>query len=44
MLKLSAKIEITGEKKWVFEKITACEIVRDSDALTTTCKLTLLEK
>lgn len=44
MLKLSARIEITGEKKWVFEKVTACEIVRDSDALTTTCKLTLPRK
>lgn len=44
MLKLSAKVEITGEKKWVFEKITACEIVRDSEALTTTCKLTLPRK
>ena len=44
MLKLSARIEITGEKKWVFEKITACEIVRDSEALTTTCKLTLPRK
>lgn len=44
MLKLSARIEITGEKKWVFEKITACEIVRDSDALTTTCELTLPRK
>lgn len=54
MLKLSAKIEITGEsstpslgsakKKWVFDKITACKIERDSDALTTTCKLTLPRK
>ncbi len=44
MLKLSARVEIAGEKKWVFEKITACEIVRDSDALTTTCKLTLPRK
>lgn len=44
MLKLSAKVEITGEKKWVFEKITACEIVRDSEALTTTCKLSLPRK
>lgn len=44
MLKLSARIEITGQKKWVFEKITACEIVRDSEALTTTCKLTLPRK
>ena len=44
MLKLCAKIEIKGDKTWVFEKITACEIVRDSDALTTTCKLTLPKK
>lgn len=44
MLKLSAKVEITGEKKWVFEKITACEIVRDSEALTTICKLSLPRK
>ncbi len=44
MLKLSAKIEIIGDKTWVFEKITSCEIVRDSDSLTTTCKLTLPRK
>lgn len=44
MLKLSAKVEIKGSKTWTFEKITACEIVRDSDALTTTCKLTLPRK
>lgn len=44
MLKLSAKIEIKGTKKWTFEKITACEIVRDMDALTTTCTLTLPKK
>ena len=44
MLKLSAKVIITGSKKWIFEKIAACEIVRDSDALTTTCKLTLPKK
>lgn len=44
MLKLCAKIEIRGEKTWTFEKITACEIVRDSEALTTTCKLTLPRK
>lgn len=44
MLKLSAKIEIKGEKTWTFEKITSCEIVRDSDALTTTCKLVLPRK
>lgn len=44
MLKLSAKIEIKGDKTWTFEKITSCEIVRDSDALTTTCKLVLPRK
>ncbi len=33
MLKLCAKIEIKGDKTWVFEKITACEIVRDSEAV-----------
>lgn len=44
MLKLSAKIEIKGERTWVFEKITSCEISRDSDALTTTCKLVLPRK
>ena len=44
MLKLSAKVEIRGEKSWTFDKITACEIVRDSEALTTTCKLTLPRK
>lgn len=44
MLKLCAKIEIRGDRTWTFEKITACEIVRDSEALTTTCKLTLPRK
>lgn len=44
MLKLCAKIEIRGDKTWMFEKITACEIIRDSEALTTTCKLTLPRK
>lgn len=44
MLKLCAKIEIRGEKTWTFEKIAACEIVRDSEALTTICKLTLPRK
>ena len=44
MLKLCAKIEIKGDKTWVFEKITACEIVRDSEVLTITCKLILPRK
>lgn len=44
MLKLSAKVEIRGGKSWTFDKITECEIIRDSEALTTTCKLTLPRK
>lgn len=45
MLKLCAKVEISGASgTWVFEKISACEIERDMDALTTTCKLTLPRK
>lgn len=44
MLKLCSKIEIKGSKTWVFEKITSCEIVRDMDALTTTCTLVLPRK
>lgn len=44
MYRLCAKVEISGEKSWTFSKITACEIVRDSEALTTTCKLTLPRK
>lgn len=44
MLKLCAKVEIRGDRTWVFDKITACEIVRDSEALTSTCKLTLPRK
>lgn len=44
MFKLCAKVEIKGTKTWVFEKITSCEIVRDMDALTTTCTLVLPRK
>lgn len=44
MLKLSARIEITGEKKWVFEKITACEIVSSVFEPSDFCKLTLPRK
>lgn len=44
MLKLCAKVEIKGARTWVFEKITSCEIVRDMDALTTTCTLVLPRK
>lgn len=41
MLKLCAKVKIEGEKTWEFSKITSCEICRDSETLTTTCKLVL---
>jgi hypothetical protein len=41
MLKLCCKIEIKGDKTWEFEHLTSCEIVRDSEALTGTCKLVL---
>lgn len=45
MFRLSAKVEISGESgSWTFEKITSCEIERDADALTATCKLTLPRK
>lgn len=45
MLRLCAKVIIESEtKRWEFEKITSCEIVRDSEALTTTCKLILPKK
>ena len=44
MLKLCAKVEIKSVKTWTFTKITACEIVRDMDALTSTCTLTLPRK
>ena len=44
MLRLTAKIEIKSAKTWEFEKITSCEIVRDMEALTNTCTITLPRK
>lgn len=44
MLRLCAKVEIKGAKTWEFDKVTSCEIVRDMDALTTTCTLVLPRK
>lgn len=45
MFRLCAKVEISGTAgSWSFEKITSCEIERDSEALTATCKLTLPRK
>ena len=40
MLRLCVKVEIEGDRKWTFDRVTSCEIVRDSDALTTTCMST----
>ena len=44
MLKLSAKVVIEGDNKWSFDRVSACEIVHDSEALTTTCRLSLPRK
>lgn len=41
MYRLTARVEIESERKWVIDKITACEIERSIDDLTDTCKLTL---
>lgn len=44
MFRLTAKIEIKSARTWVFDKITSCEIVRDTDTLTDTCVLQLPRK
>lgn len=44
MFRLTAKITIESQKKWVFTKVNACEIERNADNLTTTCKITLPKK
>ena len=41
MYRLTACVEIESERKWIIDKITACEIERSTDDLTDTCKLTL---
>lgn len=41
MYRLSARIEIESERKWVIPQITACEIERSTEDLTDTCKITL---
>ena len=41
MYRLTARVEIESERKWIIDKITACEIERSTDDLTDTCKLTL---
>ncbi len=46
MLRLTCKIEINQKsgKTWIFDKISSCEITRDSDTLTDTCILKLPRK
>ena len=41
MYRLTAKIEITGEKTWKLDKVTEVEITLDTEQLTDTCKITL---
>lgn len=41
MYRLTARVEIDSERKWIIDKITACEIERSTDDLTDTCKITL---
>lgn len=41
MYRLSARVEIESERKWVIPQITACEIERSTEDLTDTCKITL---
>lgn len=44
MFRLSAKIEIQSDRTWSVEYVTAVEIVRDTDKLTTEAKITLPKK
>lgn len=41
MYRLTARVEIDSERKWIIDKITACEIERSTDDLTDTCKIML---
>ena len=40
MYRLTAKIEITGAKSWLIDKVTEVEITRDTEKLTDECPLT----
>ncbi len=44
MYKLSAKIEIMGEKRWLLNEVTEVEIILDTEQLTDSCKITLPKK
>ncbi|WP_373810547.1 hypothetical protein [Porphyromonas loveana] len=41
MYKLSARIEINGERRWTITQVSSVEIERDTDTLTDLCKITL---
>ena len=41
MYKLTAKIEITGTRRWTLERVTQVEITLDTEQLTDTCSITL---
>lgn len=44
MYRLSSKIEITGAKKWLLDKVTEVEITLDTEQLTDVCKIALPKK
>ena len=44
MHKLSAKIELIGEKSWVLNEVSEIEITLDTEQLTDNCKITLPKK
>lgn len=44
MYRLTAKIEISGAKRWCLEKVSAVEITRDTEKLTEECRITLPKK
>lgn len=44
MFRLTAKIEIKGDRLWVFSFVNAVEITRDMEKLTTTAKITMPKK
>lgn len=44
MLKLTCEVTIYSTKTWTFNRVTEVEIVKDSESLTDTCKLTLPKK
>ena len=44
MYRLTAKIEITGAKRWCLENVSEVEISRDTEKLTDECRITLPKK